>query len=292
MNNNFEIRRPSPTHGVQAGSRRPFTPRVTPIAEQVDTSNAALEFPAESEPEDFFPERPAPLVRVVQATLASPPRGAVPRTALPVPHSARRLLWLTLAITGCAPMVWLALRDSDRTGPPQTAAVQTSTVQTSTLQTSTVQTSTVPSPSAQAPKNQIVLAAPTSQRDPVERVVVPLRAPKPAEPPRTIERRRARLRDSSPALVPRATTGARVPGPSAPAAASTVFHGALLVVSEPSGARVFVNGRFVGSTPIQLEDVPTGSRVIRVEADGYESWASAIRVVANQQTRVSAALRR
>jgi len=70
------------------------------------------------------------------------------------------------------------------------------------------------------------------------------------------------------------------------------FQGALVIDSEPSGARVFLNGAPAGSTPLILEGVPVGSRVVRVEADAYVPWSSAVRVVANEQTRVLATLRR
>jgi len=55
---------------------------------------------------------------------------------------------------------------------------------------------------------------------------------------------------------------------------------------------VFVNGKPVGSTPLVLREIPAGSRVVRIEADGYAPWSSAIRVVANQQTHIAATLRR
>lgn len=284
----FEIRRPGPprtTRRAPAGLREPFRPRVTPAAERVDTMHAVLEFPVEAEPEVLRPARPAPLAQPAPMAVASPSRRPVP-----VLHGAR-LLWLALVVGACAPMVWLALRDSDRVVPPQTTAAQTPTQQTATSQTLTSQTPTSPSPPAPAPKDPIVLAAPAPQRNAVERVAVPLSARKPPETPRTIERSLARSRDNSRTLAARASTAARTaPIPSA-AVAAPAFYGALLVVSEPSGARVFVNGRLVGSTPLDLHEVPVGSRVVRVEADGYEAWASAVRVVANQQTRIDAALR-
>jgi len=259
-----------------------FTPRVTPLAERVDTADAALEFPPEGEPEDFVPARPAPRVPPAAPAIAVPRRGTVS-----VLHGAR-LLWIALAVGACAPIVWLALYDSDSAAPPQTAPMQTETVQTAT-----VQTETASSPSARPPQDKIALAAAMPRRDPVDRAVVPPPAQRPPEPPRTIERRRARSRVDAPALVARAATpAAPLAVPSAPAASSAGFHGALFVVSEPAGARVFVNGRLVGETPLDLHDVPVGSRVVRVEADGYEAWATAIRVVANQQTRINAALRR
>ena len=70
------------------------------------------------------------------------------------------------------------------------------------------------------------------------------------------------------------------------------FHGTLAVRSEPRGALVSVDGRVVGSTPLRLKAVPAGSRVIRIESEGYERWSSAARVVANQETSIVATLQR
>jgi hypothetical protein len=70
------------------------------------------------------------------------------------------------------------------------------------------------------------------------------------------------------------------------------YRGSLAFGSAPRGARVFVNGHLVGSTPLVLENLPVGSRAIRIEADGYQHWSSSTRVVANQQTHVSATLAR
>ncbi|MEO5740028.1 MAG: PEGA domain-containing protein [Vicinamibacterales bacterium] len=70
------------------------------------------------------------------------------------------------------------------------------------------------------------------------------------------------------------------------------YQGSLAFLSAPQGARVFVNGAFVGSTPLVLDDLPVGSRAVRIEADGYQRWSSSTQVVANRQTRVSATLGR
>jgi len=68
------------------------------------------------------------------------------------------------------------------------------------------------------------------------------------------------------------------------------YRGALAVNSMPNGASVFVNDRPVGRTPLVLNGMPTGSRVVRVELEGYRRWSSAVSVVANQRTRALAAL--
>jgi hypothetical protein len=70
------------------------------------------------------------------------------------------------------------------------------------------------------------------------------------------------------------------------------YHGSLVIRSEPTGAVVAVDGRVVGATPILLETVPIGSRVVRIESEGYERWSFAARVVANQETRIVATLHR
>ena len=56
--------------------------------------------------------------------------------------------------------------------------------------------------------------------------------------------------------------------------------------------RYTVNGQQVGSTPLVLNNLSVGSRAVRIEAEGYQSWSAAVRVVANQQTRVTVVLTR
>jgi PEGA domain len=83
------------------------------------------------------------------------------------------------------------------------------------------------------------------------------------------------------------------PAPSARRrSASASYRGSLAFLSAPRGARVFVNGALVGSTPLVLENLPVGSRAVRIEADGYQRWSASTQVVANQQTHVSATLAR
>ena len=70
------------------------------------------------------------------------------------------------------------------------------------------------------------------------------------------------------------------------------FAGALAVDSRPAGAKVFVDGKLVGTTPMSLPSVPAGSHAIRLEHDGYRRWSSSVRVVASEQNRVTASLER
>jgi hypothetical protein len=77
-------------------------------------------------------------------------------------------------------------------------------------------------------------------------------------------------------------------------AAATVgrFVGDLTVQSRPSGAKVFLDGRLIGTTPLEVPAVRAGEHAIRLEYDGYRRWSSAVRVVANEATRVTASLER
>ena len=92
------------------------------------------------------------------------------------------------------------------------------------------------------------------------------------------------------------TTGRRTAGSNQATgtsrAAAASYRGSLAIRSAPQGARVFVNGKLVGSTPVLLDNIPVGSRAVRIEADGYQGWSASTRIVANQQTRLSATLAR
>ncbi|MGH9143908.1 MAG: PEGA domain-containing protein, partial [Vicinamibacterales bacterium] len=87
----------------------------------------------------------------------------------------------------------------------------------------------------------------------------------------------------------RAAAAAR---PQTPVATQGRFVGALAIDSRPTGAKVFMDGALVGTTPIALPSVAAGSHAIRLEHDGYRHWSSSVRVVASEQNRVTASLER
>jgi hypothetical protein len=80
--------------------------------------------------------------------------------------------------------------------------------------------------------------------------------------------------------------------PATDAAIAASYKGVLLIDSMPAGARVFVDRQLVGFTPIALPNVTAGSRVVRLEADAHETWSSAVRIVADEETRLSVQLNR
>lgn len=68
------------------------------------------------------------------------------------------------------------------------------------------------------------------------------------------------------------------------------FVGSLRIDSTPEGARVFIDRQAAGVTPLVVSDLGAGSHAIRIEADGYLPWTSAIRVIADRRTRVNTTL--
>jgi hypothetical protein len=64
----------------------------------------------------------------------------------------------------------------------------------------------------------------------------------------------------------------------------------LTVTSRPAGARVLVDGRFVGPTPATVEGITPGAHTVRVELEGYQPWSTTVRVVSGQDARVAAPL--
>ena len=68
------------------------------------------------------------------------------------------------------------------------------------------------------------------------------------------------------------------------------FVGTLVVESRPVGAKVFVDGRLAGVTPLTMADIKAGSHVVRLEMTGYRRWSTSIRVVAGERDRVAASL--
>jgi hypothetical protein len=94
----------------------------------------------------------------------------------------------------------------------------------------------------------------------------------------------------------------RVVGPVAPTAPvvrtvsapvkSLEFIGSLAVKSEPSGATVLVNGKYMGETPLQVPRLRAGSHVIWIEGEGYRRWTNSVLVPADKVTQINVNLER
>lgn len=89
------------------------------------------------------------------------------------------------------------------------------------------------------------------------------------------------------------TSAAAAPKPTVAATAkpsTSAVPGALSIVSRPAGARVFLDSRAVGSTPLSLKRVAAGAHNIRVERAGFRVWTGSVKIVPGQRARISASL--
>jgi hypothetical protein len=94
------------------------------------------------------------------------------------------------------------------------------------------------------------------------------------------------LQRSAPAAKPAEPPAAR------PAPRAQVGTGSIYVNSRPPKARVFVDGKFVGVTPLRLGDVQAGSHTVRMELADHRTWIDTKYVLAGQETTFTGSLER
>jgi hypothetical protein len=106
--------------------------------------------------------------------------------------------------------------------------------------------------------------------------------------------RAAPVTNAAKAAVPtKAPNPAGAPGASgATNPASPPGAAPLTVESRPAGAKVFLDGRLVGTTPLVLPGVTVGQHALYLDHDGYQRWSSGIRIVTTEKNRVTASLDR
>ena len=66
--------------------------------------------------------------------------------------------------------------------------------------------------------------------------------------------------------------------------------GTLIVESRPTGAAVFLDGRAVGRTPLNLPGVKAGDHTVRLDLGEYRLWTTPIKVVGGAPNRIGASL--
>ena len=64
------------------------------------------------------------------------------------------------------------------------------------------------------------------------------------------------------------------------------YFGTLAVMSDPIGARVLIDGKYVGETPVEVPKVRAGSHVVWIEAAGFMRWTGALPVPADRRTAI------
>ena len=72
--------------------------------------------------------------------------------------------------------------------------------------------------------------------------------------------------------------------------ATSAAPGSIQVDSRPDGARVMLDGQLVGTTPVVVPDVASGTHRVRVERDGYQAWVTTVDVPPFDQVLVAASL--
>jgi cytoskeletal protein RodZ len=194
-----------------------------------------------------------------------------PKAPAPLPSKAAiaraqsgggvRKFGLVAALIVIAGIAWLAMRSLPNDG----SVSQVTTVATSPAPTA-------PGTDSVAPASPPPVASESAQTT--------------SAPPSTVP--------SAPAPTPAATT------PAAAARATQVSHAApvvlspdLRIVSQPSGARVTVDGVGWGQTPVTIRYLPPGTKRVRVTRDGYLSQERTVNLTADApRTTVNVTLRR
>jgi hypothetical protein len=74
------------------------------------------------------------------------------------------------------------------------------------------------------------------------------------------------------------------------AAATKASAGSLEIDSRPRGARVMVDGRSVGQTPLKVASMSPGDHHVLIELTGHRRVTSTVKVVAGEQTRLAVSL--
>ena len=85
---------------------------------------------------------------------------------------------------------------------------------------------------------------------------------------------------------------AQAPKKAAPTGTATtgILPGTIFVDSNPRGARIFIDGKPMGSTPLRIPEVPIGSHVVRLELPDHRAWTGTTTVVSGKDVRVSGSL--
>ena len=116
-----------------------------------------------------------------------------------------------------------------------------------------------------------------------DRHIVPLSA---QSPDRTVTSKLQRV----PGTTPSARPQPQQQKPPPQQQQQTSGTGSLYVNSNPTGARVILDGKPVGTTPLQLKGVTAGTHVVQLELVNYQTWRTSTTIPPGRQARVSGSL--
>jgi len=72
----------------------------------------------------------------------------------------------------------------------------------------------------------------------------------------------------------------------------TVKEGELEVRSEPSGAKVYIDGKEAGETPTVLSNIRVGGHVVRIGKEGHEPYEEQVKVGEGERKKISFSLKK
>jgi hypothetical protein len=78
--------------------------------------------------------------------------------------------------------------------------------------------------------------------------------------------------------------------PTPPLAPVPGFVGSMFVDSRPRGAKVFIDGKEVGTTPFKMPEISIGAHVVRLELKDHHTWTSSVRITSGEEQRVTGSL--
>ena len=197
--------------------------------------------------------------------------------------SARLKIGIALLILGSiGALAWsgrllMAMRrDAGTSG----AQIQNASQPTSTVPPEAPPANVVPpAPDPQPPATDVpvrseprVPAQPATPSEPATAIATPSEAPRPKAP-------------DAPRAARPAPQGERLPVNAAPNTA-----GGLFAITRPVGAQVFVDNKLIGTTPLFMSQLSSGSHEVRLELPGFKTHSSSIQVEPNSRFRLAVQL--
>jgi len=63
-------------------------------------------------------------------------------------------------------------------------------------------------------------------------------------------------------------------------------YGSISINSEPQGADIYLNDKYEGLTPLNLQDIPAGNYMVKITLPGYKEWVDDVTVSPARTARV------
>jgi hypothetical protein len=130
----------------------------------------------------------------------------------------------------------------------------------------------------------------TDDRQPADVDRPPAMAPRPAAPPPGTAVRPA-PQPKGPGAAPSRAPRTAAPASPSPAATTPVIGPRLKVTSDVSGAFVFLDRKYLGTTPLDTTEVASGSHQLKVTAQGYDGVDRSVKIAGETATEIAVSLK-